>query len=145
MMYVYICIEQHYVNSYCYAQTMWMIFILCVKLAIWITVRGNEQHLSVQTTTKKRIDLGRFQGSLRKKATLTDGGPEGLPEVTYSIRVLRTMKKNERDGSEMGPKSGEKRARTVGCTNSIDRTHRYYLQHAVHKLKLTPRTYYWHL
>jgi len=89
--------------------------------------------------------LGRFQGSLRKKATLTDGGPEGLPEVTYSIRVLRTMKKNERDGSEMGPKSGEKRARTVGCTNSIDRTHRYYLQHAVHKLKLTPRTYYWHL
>ena len=50
---------------------------------------------------------------------------------TYSIKVLRTKEKTERDGSEMGSKgdqrvkTGEKRVRTVGSTNSVDCTHGY--------------------
>jgi len=75
---------------------------------------------------------------MRKRTTSTEGTPEGLLKMTYSIRVLRTTKKTEGDGSEMaskgdqGVKSGKKRARTVGCTNSIDHTHGYYLQHATY-------------
>ena len=44
-----------------------------------------------------------------RKTTSTDGGPEALPEVTYSIRVLRTKKKTERDGKQGGPKSEGRR------------------------------------
>ena len=32
---------------------------------------------------------------MRKKTTSTEGTPEGLLEVIYTIRVLRTMKKTE--------------------------------------------------
>jgi len=72
-----------------------MMFILSVKLAIRITVRSNEQHLSGQTLQRRGSIWDDFKDPMRKKTTSTDGGPEGLPEVTYSIRVLRTMKKTE--------------------------------------------------
>jgi len=48
-----------------------------------------------------------FRDPMRKKTTSTEGAPEGLLEVTYSIRVLRTMKKTERDGSELGSKGDQ--------------------------------------
>ena len=99
--FMYICMYDVYESS----SIMWTITVRyghCEWCAFWASSWQYKSQLEAMNSIqvfkpqqRKGSIWNNFRDSMRKKTTSTEGTPEGLLEVIYTIRVLRTMKKTE--------------------------------------------------
>ena len=137
-------------NSYCYVQAMWM--------TLWVSswqdksqFEANEQHLSLQTTPKKRIDLVQFQGSNEKEDYINRGSTRGLTEGDIQHQSLKNNEKDwemgqrwqareTKEWSQIRREQGQLVAQTA-LTTPMDTNFNILHTHS----SSPPWTYYWHL